>query len=263
MQSLSESIRNIEKAVSKTGLNVPLYYVENSLFYKRFINDLQKDLYAQLTSIDEAEIDRLFMFMKADTPLDVEIKTGFKSALMDFLSFLLKIGQIGGQYELDNLGIKGTFVMENKAVIKYFEDHNKLLIEGIDETSREWIADKLRTGKEQMLMPREIAETMRNEAKAISAMRAELITLTETANALSVTQKETALQNGIKEQVWRTSIDERVCPTCLPLDGAKVAIGNLYAGIYNHPPAHPRCRCYLEDVIPEDWFIPVKPWTGQ
>jgi hypothetical protein len=45
--------------------------------------------------------------------------------------------------------------------------------------------------------------------------------------------------------VWSTSEDERVCPTCGPLNGVIVAMDAEFEKGGSVPPAHPMCRCCL------------------
>lgn len=46
---------------------------------------------------------------------------------------------------------------------------------------------------------------------------------------------------GVVWSVWRTAEDERVCPTCGPLDGARWPEGEGPV-----PPLHRGCRCARE-----------------
>lgn len=40
--------------------------------------------------------------------------------------------------------------------------------------------------------------------------------------------------------IWRTAVDDRVCPICAPLEGVR-EVGGTWSGY--QPPAHPNCRC--------------------
>lgn len=53
--------------------------------------------------------------------------------------------------------------------------------------------------------------------------------------------------------LWVTVGDRRVCPICSPLSGKTVASTEAFSsdeatfsGVFGQPPAHPRCRCYLQ-----------------
>ncbi len=274
MKSLSNLRRRIEKSVAESGTNVALYYIEHSQYYKNFEERLTKALYGQIRQVCTAShINNLLLFTKAKTaitPIEVQINTVMDSlgALMDFDTFTKKVATATGQLKVDLYGAEGKFLMQNPKILNYFADHNNLLITTVDDTTKSWIAAKIQEGSENFLTPAEIAKSIESEAWAISEVRARRIVLTETANAVSVTQKEVALEYGIMEQVWRTSLDEKVCDECAPLEGQKVSIGENYNNATTnetplHPPAHPECRCYLEDVIPEDWGLPIDPWMGE
>lgn len=47
---------------------------------------------------------------------------------------------------------------------------------------------------------------------------------------------------------WITRRDNRVCEYCLPLEGVKARLGfefDTEYGMFQSPPIHPRCRCYM------------------
>lgn len=266
MHILGRTRRRIEKSVYETGINVALYHFERSKVYKKFTKDLENALLSQIKSVaNENTIKRLLMFTKADTPLVTEID-GYVANLgnlLDVFAFLIVSGNVGGQTFLDKFDIDSEFDLKNQALLDFFADHENLLIKNVDDTTKEWIANVIQDGKNRGLLPRDIMQLLIDDGKDISEMRAELIVLTESAWAMSITEMETATRYGIKEIIWRTSIDDRVCPICLPLEGVQVQIGNHFTAGIGNPPAHPRCRCFLEEVIPPEWKLPNKLWLGQ
>jgi SPP1 gp7 family putative phage head morphogenesis protein len=44
-------------------------------------------------------------------------------------------------------------------------------------------------------------------------------------------------------RLWDAAADRRVCPICYGLDGKTAAMDGTFPGGYDHPPAHPNCRC--------------------
>ena len=254
----------IEKAVYDTGINVALYYVENSKWYKKFLNQTRVGLFKQIEHVaTEENVNNLLMFTKTILEDNVTSYIISVSEFINLTEFLNLTGREGGQAAVDKLGIDGTFVLKNQKLIDYFDDHSRLIINSVDSTTKEWVARQIQFGKDNLMSPREIVDLLIDEGKAISKVRAERIVLTETANAMMVVELETAKRNGIVEAIWRTSIDDRVCPICLPLEGSKVKIGQNFGGGVAHPPAHVNCRCFVEEVIPDDWDSGEGVWLGE
>ena len=89
-------------------------------------------------------------------------------------------------------------------------------------------------------------------AKIVSPSRADMIASTEITRsayegeAFIVRQ----LQNeGVKlEAVWFTALDERVCPVCAPRHNVMKGKGWELP-----PPAHPRCRCWVNWINPDEY----------
>ena len=79
-------------------------------------------------------------------------------------------------------------------------------------------------------------------------IRAEMIAITEATRAFSEGNIQEWLASGVVDGIkWMTAEDELVCPICEPLDGKE---GSLTDGIEGlKPPAHVRCRCWLEPVM--------------
>lgn len=79
--------------------------------------------------------------------------------------------------------------------------------------------------------------------------RAETIGLTEAILAITIGNLLAWNAYGIIEEViWVTAEDERVCPICRPLHDTIISLTEaIYGGV--RPPAHPRCRCWLEAIL--------------
>jgi len=86
--------------------------------------------------------------------------------------------------------------------------------------------------------------------------QARRIVRTEITRTSNTASRKRYLASGMKYWQWNTAIDERVCPTCAPLDGKSIKIGipfNKFLSaqgqkknrgkILYQPPAHPMCRC--------------------
>lgn len=264
------TLYRLEKFVYEKGTNVALYNAEHSKEYKNFKDSINSSLDAQIQKIAVARtIDSLLLFSKAKI-VNKELVVAVGGALgtkllqydIDITTYLTWAGTQGGQAALDKMGINGAFNLKNQAVIDYFDDYGNLMIRSVDNYTKEWIANKIQDGKENRLTPSEIAQTLVDDGKAINKVRAERIVVTETAKAMSFVEMKAAEQMGIEEVIWRTSIDERVCPICSPLEGVRQRIGRTFGAGFDGPPAHVSCRCFLEEVIPASWEL-TNIWTGE
>lgn len=80
-------------------------------------------------------------------------------------------------------------------------------------------------------------------------VRASSIGITEATLAFAIGNLIAWQTYGVIEEViWMTSEDERVCPICKSLHEVVIP---LYEALYGgrRPPAHTRCRCWLEAVL--------------
>lgn len=259
----------IEKFVYEQGINVALYNAEQSKKYQKIQRDFEKALNKQVATIgkDENTMDTLVMLAKkADHPLLGQVAVLINkmpiNEQVELAAYLVYAGELGGQSALDKLGIDAVFGLKNQQVIDYFGDYSNLLLDDIDETTTKFVADTIQKGKDEGLSPFEIAKNLIDTGKAINAIRAERIVLTETARAMTLIEIEEAQRLGIRKKIWRTSRDDRVDPICIELEGKEAAIKGLFVGGYEGPPAHVSCRCYIEEVIPDDWQIPENIWVG-
>lgn len=99
--------------------------------------------------------------------------------------------------------------------------------------------------------------------------RADMIANTELAYAYNRGAHESvrqAIKDGMMGpciKVWATAGTERVCPSCMALNGMSIGFDEdfsikgkvLFKGMHETPPAHPRCRCavkYKEVSRPKD-----------
>lgn len=261
----------IEKFVYEKGTNVALYNAEHSKEYQAFEKDVRNTLMAQIEYIADYKdkLPLLISLAKIATGGPLVDQVGVLLAItslsngVDLAAYLVWAGTQGGQAALDKLGITGVFGLKDQRLVDYFSEYSNLIIDSVDKYTKEWIASKIQQGKDQGMTPFEIMQLLIDEGKGITALRAERIVLTETANAMKVIENEAASRYGITEMIWHTSLDERVCPICLPLEGERKKIGDVYSGGYDGPPAHVSCRCYEEEVVSDNWVVPDTIWLGE
>ena len=83
-------------------------------------------------------------------------------------------------------------------------------------------------------------------APIFGRVRAEMIAATEITRIFAEANSKAWTSTGFVSKVqWRTAQDERVCPICGPKAGQLYDVSD--AG--NRPPAHIRCRCWLQPVV--------------
>lgn len=253
----------LEAQIYKSGINVAMAHAEKTKVHKQFIKDTEHGLYQAILLIAKPEnIERLTLFIKS--PLEREIATLIaKRSIANYIdleAYLVWAGTVGGQALLDKTKVQGVFGLTNPELINYFKDYTQLRIDSVDNTTKKWIAQQFQKAKEDNLTYSEIAQILKDSGKDISASRAEKIAVTELAQAMSKVEAEGAVKMGLQEWIWHTSLDERVCPICAPLEGKRANIGKSFGDGFNAPPAHVMCRCYMQEVIPQEWE--ADPWLG-
>jgi Phage Mu protein F like protein len=115
---------------------------------------------------------------------------------------------------------------------------------------------------EEGIAQTQIVHTTLARANVMAQLRADTIARTETIRAVeagkqaawSAMAEAGALPVGFR-RVWITAQDERVCPICAPIpDAYPDGVGlhapfNTSVGPVLSPPAHPLCRCYIEEIL--------------
>lgn len=128
------------------------------------------------------------------------------------------------------------------------------LVTQMNETSRRQVVDSVDKFFSQSMNNSELS---RNLERIFSPRRAELAAITEVTRAASEGSERVAnelRQHGVRlVAVWETLVDERVCPLCGPRHGTKQGDGWMFL-----PPAHPKCRCFVNYVVLEVGEVATK-----
>lgn len=148
--------------------------------------------------------------------------------------------------ELEEIGIGVDWRLVNEAVKKWAEEYTFDLVKGITETSRDFLQSEL----SEWIGSGEPLDALLEKLEPMwGPVRAEMIGVTETTRAFAegnlVTWRESGMVEGKR---WMTGEDELVCEICGPLAGMEDALDGDFDGI-GDPPAHVRCRCYLQPVV--------------
>ena len=146
------------------------------------------------------------------------------------------------------------------------ENAATLLSQSYNSTTSDRILDKVNEGIEAGEGFNEIADRVEEVYDFADRKRSVTVAKTETIRLGNASARTTYEESGMVESVkWYTAVDDRVCQYCRPMHGEIVGIeesffgededefegddgGTLpldYTETVEHPPIHPRCRCYI------------------
>ncbi len=138
-------------------------------------------------------------------------------------------------------GVGVDWAVVNQRAADWAREYTFRLVSGINNQRREFLRKTVADFYERGLTLGGLAERL---AREFGPIRAEMIAVTETTRAAS--GAEQAYADELRKQGlelvlrWQTNNDDRVCPICGPRH-AKLQ-GD---GWSDPPPAHIRCRCWV------------------
>jgi len=138
------------------------------------------------------------------------------------------------------------WTLVNQAAADWAKNYTFDLIKGIDNTTTQALQRVLASYFEN---PTTMEQLTAQILELIgSPIRAEMIAVTEVTRAASEGEqaiaRELARQGIIMTPFWNTNRDELVCPICEPRNNQEITDGMF-------PPAHPRCRCWVNYELPK------------
>lgn len=144
--------------------------------------------------------------------------------------------------------------LQNTEAAMWAAQHTFDLVRGINKTSRQAIARAV--DRFYIFEGYTIGDVEDSIAKIFGPHRAEMIAVTEVTRAAA--QGELFVANSLRKEgvnmiaVWSTNNDSLVCPICGPLNNVQARDGKFHAssGTFTAPPAHVRCRCWLNHTLP-------------
>ena len=135
----------------------------------------------------------------------------------------------------------------NTAAVNWARAYTFDLVSGITATTRQALQTSVSAYFER---GQTIGELERSISGLYGPVRSEMIAVTEVTRASS--QGELQIAEDLRKEgvemiaIWETSADEKVCPICAPRNGKKEG-----DGWRDPPPAHPRCRCWINHELPK------------
>ena len=221
--------------------------------YRKFYRAAKKSLKSQLQPFTKGStIGKILDATKADMP------AGMSDALDDFIvgfnvpkldAYLKWAANQGGQHVYDELGktsslVGGLFSISRPQFVKLLGDRKNYIIDSVNDTSKQYIADAIQQGLGVGLSQSEIADQIEEGIDEITSSRADMIVRTELANAVATSELAAYKDQGVMYKYWVTAGDSP-CDDCqanedegvIPMDD-EFDNGNV--------PAHPNCECYVQ-----------------
>lgn len=239
-------------------------------------NMLEAEMTQALVGFFDAQRGRIAAELEPQVPEDrkkVNLSVDFwrkeAQALLGILLRLITGGAEGGvgvlrsAVEATGIGVDWTLAFTQAA--DWARAHAADLVDDITGTTRERVRAQIANWIEtpEHTLP-DLWQALAQD-HAFSRSRAEMIAVTETTRAYAEGEMLTAREMERAgyfeyEKQWQTAMDNKVCPICAPLqyDGTNGVQGvdgvfHTDVGDLLGPPAHPRCRCWLNLVpsVPE------------
>ena len=180
---------------------------------------------------------------------------GLRGAVVPVLEEIFLM-QAEALIEQVGLGIDWTLV--NQAAVEWARGHAGELVEGISETARNYVGEAVADYFEDGLTIGDLRERLE---RVLGPKKAEEIAQTEVTRAAvegEIGMVEEIRKAGIEmTPIWMTNNDDLVCPVCGPMNGTRGVYGSGGAPMWEHPslgeigapPAHPRCRCWVNHEV--------------
>lgn len=193
----------------------------------------------------------------------------------DYFKFCFEWG-VKAQYQ--RWGIKkanhySNFALRNKNYISKLNDDANYLLStksSIDPTTRDRIIkiiqdSKAQTDEEGNSVPMtndDISAQISSEFDSISSVRADMIAITETAQAMGSGNFATLIENNIPQYSWVTA-GPNPCIICDEnADASPINVGDTFPSGDQHEPAHIRCECYTEADLSSIDLTSFNIWDG-
>lgn len=151
---------------------------------------------------------------------------------------------------IDETDIGVDWAQMNERAASWARSYSFELVKGIRDNTRSALQQKIEGFYRDKRTIGELADSI---SPLFGPVRADMIAVTETTRAAaqgeSLFEGELAALGLRTTQVWQTSNDDTVCPICEPLDGKERGDGWGPGEDVTEPPAHIRCRCWINTEV--------------
>jgi hypothetical protein len=223
---------------------------------------MERELAQQLSKLFGVQLGKLLELM-GDPPRMSNVPASFWEAggvamAKTMLPFTTSIFLAQAKKLMNEVPMNINWNLVNQRAADYAKKYTYGLVKDINETSLDATRNAVSKFFEEGWTRGELEDILGN---TFGPVRSEMIAVTEVTRAAA--RGEDAIWDELKEQgiemdtSWNTLNDELVCEICGPLHGT-LADGRDSDGPYwnssigeVHCPAHPRCRCNENNVLPE------------
>ena len=149
---------------------------------------------------------------------------------------------------LEQIGLGFEWTLAHSKAAAWASRYSYELVRGINASTQA----RLQTAVDDWFKERTTLPDLVKELEpTFGRRRSKLIAQTETTRAAHEGSVAGYEQSGVvAEMEWVTVNDERVCPTCGPLNGKRAPLRGSFEGGVRQP-AHPGCRCFVRPVLQE------------
>lgn len=223
---------------------------------------MERELAQQLSKLFSTQLGKLLELMGdppslENVPASFWEEGGVKMAKV-MLPFTTSIFLAQAKKLIDKTPMGVDWNLVNQRAVDYAKKYVYGLVKDINDTSLKTVGDAISKFFEEGLTRGDLEQML---VGTFGPVRGEMIAVTEVTRAAA--RGEDAVWDELHEQgiemdtSWNTLNDELVCEICGPLHGT-LADGRDDEGPYwetefgqVHCPAHPRCRCNENNILPE------------
>ena len=189
---------------------------------------------------------------KTVSDINFNVKEETKIIREKFRPFVTALISFSGEDALNDIGLNGFDV--DKTIQDYIVTDGLAFAKEINDTTKIKLNKQIADGVAKGESTKKIGKRITGVYTEAKTSRANNIARTEVAKSTEYGTLEGWKQSKVVEsKEWFTSLDERVCPICMPLHGKTIKLNKSYSapdgfGIVDTPPAHQQCRCVMLPV---------------
>ena len=135
-------------------------------------------------------------------------------------------------------------------IVKEIDKKSMKFAEEVNNTTRKKLKQELGEGIAAGEGVPKLSERVSGVFKERRKYESERIARTEVNAASNGAELEAYKQSEvIEKKEWLATLDDRTAPVCVALNGNVVGLKRTFNGGFQHPPAHPNCRCAILPVV--------------